>query len=300
MTDLSAFGSPGLPLVHSFMDVLELTRTNLTFDEWAKFVKSNAAVRQWRFFLSADPYTRWGLLKPKGYPGDATLMDLAYGHTSVKALIDESGVLGREIYKYTSAAKQSESARLRVQLLSDRLAQLAGTTVGSGVVSFASGHARELELLSPNVKEKLGQFTAIDLDGESLKVAQSSALGMPFLSAQRNVITADVSDLQPAGFVYSLGLFDYLTDYFAQRALQKMWLLTKSGGCLVVANLAPDAANIGYCEAIMDWWMVTRNTDQMQALGDYLNETEPEISAITVTRHGCFNYLEITRNTNVE
>jgi extracellular factor (EF) 3-hydroxypalmitic acid methyl ester biosynthesis protein len=278
------------------MNKLELIRIDLAANEWESFVKSDAILRQWRFYLSADPYTRWGLLKPKGFAGDATLMDFAYGHTSIKPFIETSGLLGSEIYKYTSSAKQSESARLRIRLISEQLEQYANAEPNGGVISFASGHARELELLSTNTKEKLGQFTAIDLDIESLKTAQLSAQGIAFLSARRNAITSEMSDLEPAGLVYSLGLFDYLTDVFAQRTLQKMWLLTKPGGSLIVANLAPEAANLGYCEAIMDWWMVTRNTDHMQRLGELLNRTELGVKQITVTRHGCFNYLKIIKS----
>ena len=75
-----------------------------------------------------------------------------------------------------------------------------------------------------------------------------------------------------------------------------MWTLTKSGGTLIVANLAPDAANLGYCEAVMDWWMVTRDENQMQTLGQYLKIEEAAVGDINVTRQGCFNYLKIFKN----
>lgn len=297
VNDLSSLGAPGLPFIEPFLHKLDLIRLGMGPDEWRQFAKSDPSLLQWRLFLSADPYTQWGLQKPRGYAGDATLMDFAYGHAAVGDMIDTSSPTGREIYKFTSSAQQAESARLRLKLICDELAQYALTDPGGGVTSFASGHARELEALPAATKEKLGLFTAIDLDAEALKTAQRSAWGMPFMSARRNAVTGDMSDLQPSGLVYSLGLFDYLPDAYAQRILRKMWELTRSGGSLVVANLATDAANLGYCEAIMDWWMVTRDADRMQALGRYLKRTEMAVGDITVTRQGCFNYLKIVKQT---
>jgi hypothetical protein len=82
---------------------------------------------------------------------------------------------------------------------------------------------------------------------------------MNFCALRINVIKDELIEMEQAQLVYSLGLFDYLTQEFAARVLVKMAIQTRSGWQCVIANFAPEAANLGYCEAIMDWWMITRS-----------------------------------------
>ena len=72
-----------------------------------------------------------------------------------------------------------------------------------------------------------------------------------------------------------------------------MLSLTAPGGKCIVANLAPDAANLGYCEAIMDRWMVTRDEAAMQMLGQRSVALRSGGGPVVVRKHGCFNYLSI-------
>jgi SAM-dependent methyltransferase len=239
-----------------------------------------------------DPYTRWGLVKPRGYPGDATLMDFAYGHPSVKAHIANAGAPAAKIYAATSQAKQSQSARERIELLQGELSALSGSR-GLKVISVAAGHARELENLPPSVRSKLSCFTAIDTDPYSLKEAEKSAGGIPFKPVRKNAITESFDSIESGDLVYSLGLFDYLTDEHAQVVLEKMLALTASGGKCIIANLAPSAANLGYCEAIMDWWMITRSKEQINALADASIAARGSKFKATVHQVGCFNYLQL-------
>lgn len=266
MHDLAPFPVPGEEQVPDFMTALERTRGLLAPDAWKVFVKTSAVVRAWRYFLCLDPYTRWGLIKPRGYPGDATLMDFAYGHDSIREHVAHAGAVGQQIYAHTSGARQSQSARERIGLLRQQITARAELDA-FGVVSVAAGHARELEGLGSATRAKIRSFTAIDIDPVALGAAQGSAVGLPFAAARRNVIKDELADVAPAELVYSLGLFDYLSDEHADNVLAKMLSVTAAGGTCVVANLAPDAANLGYCEAIMDWWMVTRDEVAMQALG---------------------------------
>ena len=127
----------------------------------------------------------------------------------------------------------------------------------------------------------------------SLCAAQGSAAGVPFIPVRRNVIKDKLADIASAELVYSLGLFDYLSDEFAELVLAKMLSLTAPGGNCILANLAPDAANLGYCEAIMDRWMVTRDEAAMQMLGQRSVALRSGGGPVVVRKHGCFNYLSI-------
>lgn len=297
MNELNSCTIPSIHSVEQFMAGIERLRSRLDTKAWSALVRSDQAIRQWRYFLTSDPYTRWGLLKPRGYPGDATLMDFAYCHASVSDDVAGASPLGTQIYQHTSRAAQSESARQRIALIRARL-RAARPAHPISVMSFAAGHAREFETLSTAECRNIERFTAVDLDAVSLATAQISASGIAFEGVCRNLIRDSFDDLPPADLVYSLGLFDYLNEARARTVLAKMWRQVAPGGSLIVANLAVDAGNLAYCEAIMDWWMITRDSAQMQALGAYVAALEDGKGEhhVALARHGCFFYLEVQRS----
>lgn len=288
------FENPSVSSVAAFMDNLETLRYSLDPPEWKRWVKADLTCRKWRYFLASDPYTRWGLVKPKGYAGDATLMDFAYGHQSVRGEIGNSGPVGSAVYALTSEAPQSQSARRRIALVAAMMRRLAESCDSLSVMSFASGHGRELELLDESTRTKVARFTAIDMDSSSLHELQASSRNLVgnLRPVCQNVLRCDPEILGSADFCYSLGLFDYLNAAQAEKVLAKMWRCLKPGGTLLVANLAPDAANLGYCEAIMDWWMTPRSEADMAALGASL----PGCGGVAcVSRTGCFYYLTASK-----
>lgn len=77
--------------VETFMKEIELSRSNFSVDDWKTHIEESNEIKRMRFFLCQDPYTRWGLLKPRGYAGDATLMDFAYRHTSIDEHVQLTG-----------------------------------------------------------------------------------------------------------------------------------------------------------------------------------------------------------------
>jgi hypothetical protein len=292
MQALEKFATPSVDSIGDFMATLERSRLETDFQSWCDYTRKSPLLRKWRYFLALDPYTRWGLVKPRGYPGDATLMDFAYGHHTIQEEVNDAGPLAQSIYRCTSGAAQSASARLRIELIANEISQL--TAQGHvALVSYASGHARELERLTLEEKAKVETFVAIDADMQSLDEAKQSACGIRFAGQRRNVIKQAMDDLPKGDLVYSLGLFDYLNDEHAVQVCRKMIEQAKPGATVVLANLAPTAANLAYCEAIMDWWMITRDEAQLLALAD--KSLEGLRGLVKVERHGCFNYLRVIR-----
>lgn len=295
MNTLDAFANPGIEHIPSFLTALEEARLQADFEAWCDYTRKSPLLRKWRYFLAVDPYTRWGLVKPRGYAGDATLMDFAYGHPSIQDEVRHAGPVGAAIYEYTSGAPQSASARLRIELIATEITRLARNGP-MRVASYACGHARELEQLSATTAAQIELFMALDADERSLAEARRSAGAMAFEGHRCNVIKQDLSALQPCTLVYSLGLFDYLNDEHAVQVILKMLAQTAPGGTLLLANLAPTAANLGYCEAIMDWWMIPRSEADLLALAQTaLAQTGPGPASAqaSVEQHGCFNYLRI-------
>ncbi len=260
--------------------------------DWETYAKNDKTVRRWRYFLAHDPYTRWGLLKPRGYPGDATLMDFAYKHRSIQGWVDQSGSIGQEIYRCTSSVKQSASARERIKFIADQIQALCEVVPEVSICSYASGHARELELITQSHREKISKFLAIDSDASSLDEVSSSMESVE--KVHKNVFRVSMKDYGQFNLVYSLGLFDYLKDRFAFNLIGRMWEGVCPGGKLLIANLNYSAGNLGYCEAIMDWWMIQRSESEMLALGESL-KCKSEVESFNVETIGCFSYLIVRK-----
>jgi extracellular factor (EF) 3-hydroxypalmitic acid methyl ester biosynthesis protein len=62
--------------------------------------------------------------------------------------------------------------------------------------------------------------------------------------------------------VYTLGLFDYLSDRLAARVARARWETLAPGGQLV-ANFAPNFPGAGYMEMMMDWWLHSRSAAEL-------------------------------------
>src|SRR5438105_5048814 len=69
-------------------------------ERWAAFVERCLA-HPLRQLLHQDPLTRRAYLKPRGYSGDAELLDLIYGPEEGWPLPEGASPLGRKLFDYT-------------------------------------------------------------------------------------------------------------------------------------------------------------------------------------------------------
>jgi hypothetical protein len=67
-------------------------------------------------------------------------------------------------------------------------------------------------------------------------------------------------------FIYSAGLYDYLSEDTAVRLTSKLASMLKPGGRLLIANMMPSLPSAGYMEAVMDWWLIYRTTQELKSL----------------------------------
>jgi hypothetical protein len=286
---------PGIESVLPFMQALEVVRQEVTSEQWKNILNKFKSLRKWRYFLCNDPFTRWAYIKPYGYQGDATVLDFAYKHKSVSKEIAISGSIGQQIYTYTSSSKQSYSARLRIELIASEINKFSRSISGSiSVASYASGHGRELEILDESARRSIHKFTAVDSDKASLQELLTSSKDLPVHLINKNVFRHNCDEPE-YDFIYSLGLFDYLNDKQAKVLGAKMWKSLKSGGKMIIANLSHTAGNIGYCEAIMDWWMITRSQNDMLSIADHI-VGKSAVANYESEQMGCFHYLSIVKN----
>ena len=71
--------------------------------------------------------------------------------------------------------------------------------------------------------------------------------------------------------VYASGLFDYLDQRAGAVLLKRMFASVRVGGSVVIPNLTPHNEEVGYMEAVMDWWMCYRTETGLRQLASQLN-----------------------------
>ena len=113
--------------------------------------------------LLESPFTRRAYEKPRGYAGDAVLMDLIYGFAQAGDLSPTGGLL----YGYEFDSPCFQSVRVRRAILAREIDRVAAARPRARILSVASGHLREIEW-SRAAREGAVAITAVDQDRDSL------------------------------------------------------------------------------------------------------------------------------------
>jgi len=243
------------------------TRKTMSASAWRLFAKW-AVTHPIARYLHADPFTHRAFTKPRGYAGDAVMMDYIYSFDR-----PESPESVRDITRYTTdAGCSSQAVRFRRQVLAEMIdGQVAARGRDIHVTAVAAGHLREMAL-SVSAQQGLVSVTAIDQDEASLEVVARDYTGLgarPVAGSVRQILSGRLR-LPSADLVYSAGLYDYLSHPVACRLTHMLFDSLAPGGTLLLANFLPTIPDIGYMESFMDWHLIYRDDRQMRAIGDSL------------------------------
>jgi SAM-dependent methyltransferase len=216
-------------------------------------------------FLIQDPFTRWSFEKPRGYSGDATLLDIYYRHPSADELVASSSDLGREIFAYTSEAASSEAGRERRSILAMTVDETASRVENAEVLAIACGHLREAELSKAFAERKLKRWVGLDQDPVSVGTVNRDLAGTTVEAIDGSVrgILRRAYKLGTFDLVYASGLYDYLPDAVGVRLLQRAMELLKPDGEFLFANFSDEITTDGYMETFMDWPLILRSANDM-------------------------------------
>ena len=122
-----------------------------------------------RELLHQDPFTYRAFAKPRGYAGDAVMMDYIYGLGETREAAQHATPLGRAIFSYMSSRPSAKGVRYRRELIAKIIDRVASTW-RARVFAIAAGHLREAELSVAVQQGQLAEFVAIDQDPASLAV----------------------------------------------------------------------------------------------------------------------------------
>jgi extracellular factor (EF) 3-hydroxypalmitic acid methyl ester biosynthesis protein len=250
-----------------------------------------------RSLLHEDPFTRHAYTKPRGYPGDAALLDLIYGreeHWSPP----EASALGQCVFNYTTAAPAPEGVRARRGFVAGLVDRLAESLRRPHILSVAAGHLREAELCGAVKRRRIGRYVALDSDAESLQEVTSCYGRFGVQTVQASVRRLLTNHLELGGFdlVYSTGLFDYLRQPIGQRLVGKLFRMLRPDGRLLVANFMPGIRDVGYMEVYMDWQLIYRTRQEMIDLTSEIPQADIRDIRLFSEESRNIIFLEITRD----
>jgi hypothetical protein len=286
-------GGDGVRAVSLLCDELRRIHLDAPSALWSEELVPLCRGHRLQTLLLEDPYTRRAFEKPRGYAGDAEMLDFVY----LGVPPAQTSAVGRQVFQATTGGPNAQSVRGRRDLLAARIDRIVATTPEAVILSVACGHLREAQLVAAIRPDWRGTLYALDQDEQSLTVVQCE-------QGMNNVRTVPCSigallrgqlALTGLSLVYASGLFDYLEETLAVRLARAMFSLLKPGGRLLIANFTPDSHGRAYMETFMDWKLIYRSEGDMQAIAAEL--PEQEVAESCVFRDGLNNvvYLEVSR-----
>jgi SAM-dependent methyltransferase len=255
-------------IIHRLAAQLHVTRGKFHPRVWQELVGIAQNHPVSRFFLE-DPFTKWSFEKPRGYSGDAQLLDFIYGHASVGEAIAQASPLGRALYSYTKDASSSVAVRERRDLLTQHVDEIASERGrDTEILTIAAGHLREANRSVALQEKSIKRWVALDQDPLSV-----GSIARDFTGTCVEAIDGSVKSLltrtQKLGefdFIYAAGLYDYLTHNVAVKLTQRCLQMLKPGGVFLFANFSSDIVVDGYMETFMNWALLLRSDADMWAI----------------------------------
>ncbi len=237
----------------------------------------------WNVLLRAPIMARTNL-KPRGYNGDSEMMRMIY-------LDDYQGetTFGKIMHKFSVDQAAAQAVRNRRFEVADLLHRFTERFSPPGseklrILSVACGPAFEVRdiLRTPADCARL-HFSFFDQDQQAL--LEAAGLVSDIEKSLKTEVSADfiresvrtmlvTRALQEKWgqfhFIYSMGLFDYLTAPVAAAVLKKLYQLLTPGGEAAIGNFYVVNPSRFYMEYWHDWKIIYRTEDDFVRLVDEL------------------------------
>jgi len=219
-------------------------------------------------------------IRPRGYAGDSMMMQQLYDNSYLG-----DSLFGQLLHKHPVETAAAQAVRNRRKLIVDVVEatyrERPDPSRPLRILSVACGPAWEVRDLFAG-PEDLKRFacTLLDQDEEALGEAEQAIqavgarLGSPvqarFLrdSVRTMLMSKDLTaQFGRHDFIYSMGLFDYLTAPVARSVATRLYELLEPGGRMLIGNFHVENPTRLYMEYWMDWVLLYRHEDDFHALG---------------------------------
>jgi extracellular factor (EF) 3-hydroxypalmitic acid methyl ester biosynthesis protein len=235
----------------------------------------------WDFILCCPLFARTNL-KPRGYAGDYEMMRMIYQN---RYLGDTT--FSKLMHKHSVEHAAAQSVRNRITLIEQMLNSFCEKSCDASprvfrILSVGSGPAFELEhILKSPADCRTRRFVLLDQDPLALAEAArmvdalGEKIGTPpaveYLNASvRNLIFS--RHLQERwgkfDYIYSMGLFDYLSPQVAKALLKRLIRLLAPDGEMMIGNFHVCNPSRYYMEYWCDWFLCHRTEEEFVDLVD--------------------------------
>lgn len=268
-------------------------RSRSEASDWRSFCRNVVPAHPLWPVVQQAPFTHRAFEKPRGYPGDAVVLDWIYGF---EHLDRDAGPALREIHRWERQTPSCVSVRNRKTILAeliDAVAARAGRPIR--VLAVACGHLREAAESAAVRSGGVAELLALDQDQESLNVARTMApVVRPIQGSVRGILSNKVR-FSGLDLVYAAGLYDYLGGALAAELTGKLFGMLGRGGTLLVANFSPELRDIGYLEAYMDWQLTYRTDGELADCAAAIPAAQIHRQRVFRESAGNIAFLEIDR-----
>ena len=273
------------------MTLVEFAQSELP--EHARTVARNHEIFS---LVQEDPYSHRAFHKPRGYAGDAVMLDYVY--LGVPPI--DTSEMGKTVFAGTTRGPMGLSVLFRRQLLTAYINQIVATRPGFKILSVASGHCREIEnsLLAETAMTRTGQFIALDQDPHSCDLVTRYYYQYPIEvinGSVRSILMGELSSIGPFDLIYSAGLFDYLDVGTAGRLVDRLAFLLRPQGKLLIGNFAPSSFGRAFRDLLLDWQLIYRTEEELVTL--FGSSRKSNVRSF-LDPHGNVAYAEWTRPAN--
>lgn len=274
---------------------LRQARAELSPDAWRTFASERCLEHPLGAVMHEDPFVYRAFQKPRGYAGDAGVLDLIYGAVPVPA---DTSARGEQLYAASTQSAACESVRFRRDLLAKAIDLSARETGGQArVLSLACGHLREAQISEAVAAGEVSNFFAVDQDELSIARVRRECMPLgvtPIPGSVRDIMAGHLT-FDQLSLAYAAGLYDYLPTPVATRLTARLFSMLAPGGRLIVANFCPELPDVGVMESYMAWPLIYRGDEQVAGLASRIHKEEVAAQRVFRDDNGCVAYLELQR-----
>ena len=268
-------------------------RREMPQDNWQRFCKEIVPAHELTKLIRQDPFTFHSVKKPRGYAGDASLLDYIYGQRSI-----HSTSLGKHICEFTTNTPPCRAVRKRARIIAGIIDRVAWKRDSLRILSVACGHLREAEMSKAVKQGKVREYVAFDQDTESLAHIDRQFIGSRVKTVHGSIIDLLMGRYKHLGgfdLVYAAGLYDYLSRKLATRLTTWMFKATRPGGMTLLTNFLPDTVGTGYMEAFMEWNLIYRSPEELVDTVQRIPSDEIADKSVYVEDNGRVAFVELCK-----
>jgi len=259
--------------LEALVEGLNIARRSLLPDDWQSTIERTVRPHPVTQLMHEEPFTRRAFDKPRGYAGDAAMLDLVYGEGRSP---DRLTPLARKLHLWVVEQPACRSVRARRDFLARALDDVAREVEAPRVLALACGHLREAGHSYAVRTACIAELVGMDQDELSLTEVRRSLDGYPVRAVPGSVrgVLAGRAAEGDFDLIYAAGLYDYLATNTARALTRKLFERLRANGRLLIPNFTPSLRDIGYMEAIMDWHLIYREEPDMLELADGFPSSE--------------------------